>query len=57
MIKLQVITHSGDIDEISVESYDAEDIANQINSNETLVIVIGDYVYSRIDIKQIKKIK
>lgn len=57
MVKLEVSTHSGDVDIVEVESYDAEEIANQINNNEKLVISIGDNIYSRIDIKKIKKIE
>lgn len=57
MISLEVSTHSGDVDVIEVEEYDATQMANEINNNENLVILIGDNVYSRIDIKKIKKIE
>lgn len=57
MLKLEISTHSGDVDIVEVESYDAEEIANQINSNEILAIPIGKNVYSRIDIKNIRPLE
>lgn len=56
LIKLQVSTHSGDIDIVEVETYDADLIAEKLNSFDMQAIAIGDNVYSRIDIKNIKKI-
>lgn len=57
MLKLEISTHSGDVDIVEVESYDAEEIANQINNNEILAIPIGKNVYSRIDIKNIRPLE
>lgn len=54
MIILQVATHSGDIDTVEVEEYDAESIADLINNHELNVIVLGNNIYSKIDIKSIK---
>lgn len=57
MTKIEISTHSGDVDVVEVEEYVAEQMANEINNNEKLVISIGDNIYSRIDIKKIKKIE
>lgn len=57
MTKIEISTHSGDVDIVEIEEYDAEQMANEINNNEKLVISIGDNIYSRIDIKKIKKIE
>lgn len=57
MTKIEISTHSGDVDVVEVEEYAAEQMANEINNNEKLVISIGDNIYSRIDIKKIKKIE
>ena len=57
MIKLEISTHSGDVDMVEVEEYNAQEIADKINDNETQAIAFGDNVYSRIDIKNIKKIE
>ncbi len=56
MIELQITTHSGDVHKVEVESYDAMELSEQINNNEQLVVIIGQNVYSRIDVKQIKKV-
>lgn len=57
MLKLNVTTHSGDDDIVEVEQFNASDMATQINDNEVEAIAIGDNVYSRIDIKNIKPVK
>lgn len=57
MIKLEVSTHSGDIDVVEVESYDANDMVNDLNNHEIQAIKIGLNIYSRIDIKNIKVIE
>lgn len=56
-MKLHVTTHSGEEDIIEVVSYDAEKITSMRNDNTIESIQIGDYSYSRIDIKNIKPIK
>lgn len=57
MIKLEVSTHSGDIDIVEVEEYDANEITEKRNDHSIEAIAIGDRSYSRIDIKNIKPIK
>lgn len=55
MIKLEVSTHSGDVDVIEVEEYDPMEITKLRNS-DVQAILIGNRSYSRIDIKNIKPI-
>lgn len=55
MIKLEVSTHSGDVDVIDVEEFDAQEITELRNGGEE-AIAIGNYSYSRIDLKNIKPI-
>ena len=56
MIKLEVSTHSGDTDVIEVDEYDAEEMTDLRNGDKE-AITIGDYSYSRIDIKNVKPVK
>lgn len=56
MIKLEVSTHSGSNDIVEVEHYDSNEIAEQLNNNEIQALAIGNNVYSRIDLKNIKPI-
>jgi len=53
--KIEVSTHSGDVDVIEVENYDASKINEERNSDVEAVL-IGDYSYSRIDIKNIRPV-
>lgn len=55
-ILINVSTHSGDEDILEVESFNAEEIAEQINDNEIQSIALGGNVYSRIDIRNIKRL-
>ena len=57
MIKLEVSTHSGDVDIVEVEEYDVNDITQKRNDNSIEAITIGNNSYSRIDIKNIKVIE
>lgn len=57
MIKLQISTHSGEMDILEVENYDPNEIADKINSQDVNVIVIAKNIYSKIDIKHIKIIE
>lgn len=57
MIKLEISTHSGDVDLVEVEDYDAHEVANKINDTSIQAIVFGNNVYSRIDLKNIKVIE
>lgn len=54
MIRLKITTHSGDEDTVKVESYEADELAEQINDNDKQAIALGDNIYSRIDVKNIK---
>ena len=56
MSKTLVTTHSGDADELIVEEFDPVEINDQLNDNELLSILIGDHIYSRIDVKNIKPV-
>ncbi len=50
---LRVTTHSGDEHLVEVESYDPITLNEQINNHEIYSVVIGDHIYSRIDLKNI----
>ena len=56
MVKLEISTHSGDIDILKVETYDPEDIDKKRNDENLQSILIGRNSYSRIDLKNIKQI-
>lgn len=53
MIKLEVSTHSGDVDIVEVEEYDANEVTKKRNDSTIESIAIGNHSYSRIDIKNI----
>lgn len=54
---IEVETHDGKKNIIEVEEYNASEIAKEINnSQEEHVIVFGDYIYSKINIKTIKPV-
>lgn len=58
MVKLHIITHSGDETFVEVESYNALEMAQNINNHEDgHVIAIGDEVFAKIDIKRIKVVE
>lgn len=54
MIKIEISTHSGDVDVVEVEDYNADAVAEKLNNNEVQAVVFGDNVYSRIDVKNVK---
>lgn len=63
-MKIEIKTHSGESEILEVETYDAQataDIVNGITKNETgndyNVLILGDNIYSCVDIKAIKMIK
>lgn len=56
-MKINVTTHSGADDIVEVENYDAESLAAQLNDNQIHAIAIGNNVYSRIDIKNVKPVE
>ena len=55
-MEIRVTTHSGEDDTITVKDYDAKKLAEQLNDNDVHSIQIGDNIYSRIDIKNVKPI-
>lgn len=55
-MKLEISTHSGDIDFVEVETYKADEMAEQLNDDSIQAIAIGNNVYSRIDLKNIKPV-
>lgn len=55
MEKIEVTTHSGDRDVIEVESLDMEKIHEERN-NGVEAVLIGNYSYSRIDLKNIRPV-
>lgn len=56
MIKLEVSTHSGDLDIVEVESYDNAKLIQELNNNEVQHVAIGRMIYSRIDVKNVKPV-
>lgn len=55
-IAISVSTHSGDTDELFVDSFNSIEIADKLNDNDVHAIEIGGNIYSRIDIKNIKRL-
>lgn len=55
-INLRILTHSGGEYNVTADVYDPSELADAINSREQEVIVIGDTVFSCIDVKNITKI-
>lgn len=56
MITLQITTHSGLDDLVQVEAYDPKELETRLNNNDIHSIALGENVYSRIDLKNIKLI-
>lgn len=56
MIKLEIRTHSGDIDVVEVDNYSPADVIQELENNDIYHIVFGNNIYSKIDIKSIKPI-
>ncbi|WP_226639341.1 hypothetical protein [Priestia flexa] len=50
---IQVLTHSGQEHEITVEGYDPVEVNQQINDTSVYTVLIGDKIFSRIDIKYV----
>ncbi|WP_338788824.1 hypothetical protein [Metabacillus sp. FJAT-53654] len=48
---LNVVTHSGQDLKIEVEVYDPILLNEQLNSNEVHTVLIGNTIFSKIDIK------
>ncbi|MFS0591706.1 hypothetical protein AB1L05_08900 [Cytobacillus horneckiae] len=50
-MKVKITTHSGNEYLTDVESYDANDLNEKINDQSIITILIGNKIFSRIDIK------
>ncbi|MGH1326585.1 hypothetical protein [Bacillus pretiosus] len=50
---LKVHTNGGKEIEIITNDYDPIYLNEQLNNNNTITVVIGDYIFSRIDVKQV----
>lgn len=55
-IKLNITTHSGEEDIVEVDEYNSADLAKSLNDIDVQSIAIGDHVYSRIDVKNVKPV-
>lgn len=55
--KVEVHTNGGKVIEITTKDYDPIFLNEQLNNSNTVTVVIGDYIFSRIDIKQIVPVK
>jgi hypothetical protein len=54
MVKLRVLTHSGEDAVVEMENYNVAELNEQLNDNEINTVIIGDIIFSRIDVKLIK---
>lgn len=55
--KIEVHTNGGKVIEITMNDYDPIYLNEQLNNSNTITVVIGDYIFSRIDVKQIVPMK
>ncbi|HEK9103335.1 TPA: hypothetical protein SUB30_004810 [Bacillus pseudomycoides] len=55
--KVEVHTNGGKTIEIVTNDYDPIFLNEQLNNNNTVTVVIGDYIFSRIDVKQVVPVK
>jgi hypothetical protein len=55
--KVEVHTNGGKVIEITTNDYDPIFLNEQLNNSNTITVVIGDYIFSRIDVKQIVPMK
>ncbi|PGT35625.1 hypothetical protein COC97_24425 [Bacillus anthracis] len=55
--KLKVHINGGKEIEIITNDYDPIFLNEQLNNNNTVTVVIGDYIFSRIDVKQVVPVK
>ncbi|MEB8805071.1 hypothetical protein P4G82_25210 [Bacillus cereus] len=55
--KLKVHTNGGKEIEIITNDYDPIYLNEQLNNSNTITVVIGDYIFSRIDVKQVVPVK
>ncbi|MED0936425.1 hypothetical protein P4T37_06810 [Bacillus mobilis] len=55
--KVEVHTNGGKVIEITTNDYNPIFLNEQLNNSNTITVVIGDYIFSRIDVKQIIPVK
>ncbi|PGZ44819.1 hypothetical protein COE56_28780 [Bacillus anthracis] len=55
--RVEVHTNAGKVIEITTNDYDPIYLNEQLNNNNTITVVIGDYIFSRIDVKQVVPVK
>ncbi|PEJ99342.1 hypothetical protein [Bacillus wiedmannii] len=55
--RVEVHTNGGKVIEITTNDYDPIFLNEQLNNSNTITVVIGDYIFSRIDVKQIVPVK
>lgn len=54
---IKILTHNSGDYETNVEIFDAISLNDQLNNNQINTVVIGDLIFSRIDIKTVAPIK
>lgn len=57
MIKLKILTHNSGEYETETESFDPIALNEQLNAHDINTVVIGQLIFSRIDIKLVTEIK
>lgn len=57
ILKLRILTHSGESVEVIVEEFDPKAVSNDLNDNEVNTIELGGVIFSRIDVKMIRPIQ
>lgn len=57
MTTIEVSTHSGDVDELEVDDYNPSELLTKLNDNEINSVKLGNNIYSKIDIKNIRVIE
>lgn len=53
MINLEIKTHEGEVFDVEVAEYNAEETNAKLNDSEVNTVIIGDLIFSRFDIKRI----
>lgn len=56
MLKLKILTHNSGEYETTAESFDPVTLNEQLNNQDVNTVVIGDLIFSRIDIKVVTKV-
>jgi hypothetical protein len=56
MLKLKILTHNSGEYETTAETFDAVALNEQLNNPDVNTVVIGDLIFSRIDVKVVTKV-